>query len=65
MTVFAVHPEAIIQGRLLYRPRLLTGKLWYVVPPNFTMCRIVARPYWMYNRMTLAVMYILLVMDEP
>ena len=28
MTAFALHPEAIIQGQLLGRPRLLTSKLW-------------------------------------
>ena len=31
MTVFAQHPEAIIQLGLLHGPRLLTGKLWYTV----------------------------------
>ena len=30
MTVFALHPEAIILGWLLQRPRLLTGKLQYI-----------------------------------
>ena len=30
MTVFAQHPAAFIQGRLLSRPQLLTGKLRYV-----------------------------------
>ena len=29
MTVFALHPEAITQGWLLYRTQLLTGRLWY------------------------------------
>ena len=29
MTVFTVHPEAIIQGQKLQRPQLLTGKLQY------------------------------------
>ena len=29
MTVFAQHPAANIRGRLLSRPRLLTGKLRY------------------------------------
>ena len=30
ITIFAVHPEAIIQGWLPYRLRqLLTSKLWY------------------------------------
>ena len=28
MTAFALHPEAIIQGQLHGRPRLLTSKLW-------------------------------------
>ena len=31
MTVFALHPEAIIQGWLLYKPWLLTGKLRYIL----------------------------------
>ena len=30
MTVFAQHPAAFIRGQLLSRPRLLTGKLWYL-----------------------------------
>ena len=30
MTVFALHPEAIILGWLLQRPRLLTGKLQHI-----------------------------------
>ena len=30
MTVFAQHPTAIIRGRLLSRPQLLTGKLRYI-----------------------------------
>ena len=29
MTAFIVNPGAIIRGRLLYRPRLLTGKIRY------------------------------------
>ena len=31
MTAFVVYPEAIIRGRLLQRPRLLTGKIRYIV----------------------------------
>ena len=31
MTVFVLHPEAIIQGWLLYTPWLLTGKLRYIL----------------------------------
>ena len=31
MTVFTLPPEAIIQGRLLQGPHLLTNKLWYTV----------------------------------
>ena len=31
ITVFALHPEAVIWGQPLYKLRLLSGKLWYIL----------------------------------
>ena len=45
MTIFVVHPEAIIWGQLLKRPRLLTGKLCYFKSSIYYIATVYVRVY--------------------